>query len=122
LAGGDQPDGLEPWPTMRIRYAQILEARGRSTDALRQGLRGHLSLGRRTVVNWIRHLFDLLQIFSSPLGLSKWNTPCENSRPTKAPLWDVLYGYLHELLLGAIKIFGAYLPLRDCHDTDPIRA
>jgi hypothetical protein len=106
--GGDWPDDLEPWPTMRIRFAQILRARGRLTDALIQGVRGYLSLERRTGAKWIRHLLALLQIFSSILVLSKWNTPCEDPVcPTEAQLWDILHGYLHELALGAIKMFGA---------------
>jgi hypothetical protein len=105
--GRDWPDDLAPWPTMRIRFAQILRAHGRLTEALMQGVRGHLSIQRRTGVNWIRHLFDLLQIISRVLGLSKWNIPCGNPVcPTEEQLWDILHGYLHELLLGAIKIFG----------------
>ena len=107
--GGDWPDDLQPWPTLRIRLAQsLLRARGRSMDALMQGVRGHLSLERRTGDIWIRHLFDLLQIVSSVLVLSKSDTPCENPIcPTEAQLWDILHGYLHELALGATKMFGA---------------
>lgn len=105
---GDWPDDLQPWPILRIRLAQILMERGRSMDALMQGVRGYLTLERRTGDIWIRQLFDLLQIVSSVLVPSKWNTPCRDPAcPTETQLWDILYGYLHELALGAIKIFGA---------------
>ncbi|KAJ4314424.1 hypothetical protein N0V94_006473 [Neodidymelliopsis sp. IMI 364377] len=101
--GGHWPDDLQPWPTMRIRSAQTLKARGRSIDALKQGIKGYLSLERRTGDIWIRNLFDLLQLLSSVLAKSPRETPMI---PTEAQLWDILHGYLHELSLGATKIFG----------------
>jgi hypothetical protein len=106
--GGDWPDELEPWPTMRIRFAQILVARGQWMDGLMQAVRGYLSLERRTGNTWIQHLFNLLQILSRVLAFRKWNTPCRNLLyPSKAQLWDILHGYLHELALSAVKMFGA---------------
>jgi hypothetical protein len=68
---GDWPEDLEPWPTMRIQFAQILVAQGQWMDGLMQGVKGYLSLDRRTGNIWIQHLFDLLQIFSRVLALCK---------------------------------------------------
>jgi SET and MYND domain-containing protein len=105
--GGHWPDDLHPWPTMRIQFAQILRACGRLMDALMQSVRGYLSLERRTGDIWIRHLSDLLQIILSVLVQSNWDTLCKNPVfPTEAQLSDILHGYLHELALGATKVFG----------------
>jgi hypothetical protein len=106
--GGDWPDGLEPWPTMHIRFAEIFRAHDRWVDALMQSVRGYLSLERRIGDKWVTHLFRFLQIISTVLTLPKRDTPCgKPSFPTEAQMWDILYGYLHELTACATKIFGA---------------
>ncbi|KAH6614323.1 hypothetical protein C7974DRAFT_74191 [Boeremia exigua] len=106
--GGHWPRDLQPWPAMRILFAQELRARGRLMEAMKQGIIGYLFFEPRTGDTWIRHLLDLTQFISRVLVGSDWKTP--RGGPgflTESQLWDVLHGYLHELSLCAIKTFGA---------------
>lgn len=108
FAGGDWPDDLQPWPMMCIRYSDILRAHGRLVGALKQGVRGYFLLARRTGDTWIQHLFGFIQMLSNILAPSEKEVPFgKQGFPTEAQLWDMLYGYLHELALGAMKMFGA---------------
>jgi hypothetical protein len=105
---GDWPHDLQPWPVTRIQFARVLMAHGRFVDGLKQGVRGYLSLQRRITHIWFPNLFDLVQILARVVALSKWDTPSGGPIcPTEAQLWDILHGYLHVLVLSAIKIFGA---------------
>lgn len=112
---GSWPEDLQPWPAMRINASKMLRARGCFMDALMQGFRGHLALEMRTGDTWIRHLFDLVQLFSCVLMNFPSIMPSQNSVfPTEAQLWDIFYGYIHELACGAREMFGA--------QTDYVRA
>jgi hypothetical protein len=108
---GDWPDDLAPWPSTRIAFAFVLRAYDRLVDSLKQGVRGYLSLERRTGAVWIHHLFNMLQIFTGVATLSGRDAPWGKSGfPVESRFWDVIHGYLHLLRLGAIKTFGADAP------------
>jgi len=101
---GEWPKHLEPWPSLQLRLSSIHRARGDLLTGLRHGLRGYLTMERRTGDKWVRHAFDLVQIIASALGLTEhWGRP---GLPTEAQMWDILYDYLHETALDARKVFG----------------
>jgi hypothetical protein len=103
---GNWPYDLPPWPAMRIHSSQIHIMHGRWIDALMHGVRGYLSLERSTGDVWVRKLSHFLQILAR--GIEQFSDMPDKSPsfPTRDELWDVLYGYLHELTLIANKIFG----------------
>jgi hypothetical protein len=105
---GSWPNDLEPWPSLCIRHASILRACGRLEDALKQGVRGYLSLERRKGDIWIRQLFDFVQILANIFVLLKKDAPYgRRGFPTETQTWDIYYGYIHVLALGAKMAFGA---------------
>ena len=104
---GVWPSDLYPWPLLRLRFAELLKGRGRLVDAMIQGIRGCLLLERRRGQAWVRNLFDILQLLARVLMLPEQDSPCRKpGSPTETQLWDILYGYLHELSLDTVKIFG----------------
>lgn len=107
--GGDWPDDLEPLPSLRIRFTGILRAQGHFIGALKQGIRGCMLSERRIGDTWVRNLFDLLQIIAHAVALPKQSTAISGPGfPNQDQLWDILHGYLHELVHGAIKTFGSH--------------
>jgi hypothetical protein len=83
----------------------MLKAQGNLADALKYSLKGTLFSERRTGDTWVRGLFNLLQIIVHLI------TPFEHDVTPgfskEGQLWIVLYGYLHELVCAATKIFGS---------------
>lgn len=102
--GGHWPYNLSPWPEIHIHLAALLVKRKRWIDALMHGVKGYMFLERRTGKTWVWHLFDLLQILMRVLHSD--NSRENSTFPTGLELLAVFFGYLHELSLAAIKVFG----------------
>ena len=107
FSGEDWPDDLEPLPSLRMRLAGVFRTRNQTIEALSQGIRGCLWSERRIGDTWVRNLSDLLQVIAHAVLLPKHSTATRIPRfPNQEQLWDVLHGYLHELVHSAIKTFG----------------
>lgn len=105
---GDWPVDLEPLPTLRTRLATLLWTLGRVINALREGFKGCMLLNRRIGDTWVHHLFDLVQLLSVVLTLPKHSIEVrESGLPAREKMWDLLYGYLRELVRSAVTTFGS---------------
>jgi hypothetical protein len=93
---------------MHIHIANLLIIRGRPKDALAQGVKGYMSLERRTKDAWLRNLFEFVHILTA--NVQQFGPNMSGEDPaflTKAQLQDVVHGHLYELNLAASKVFGS---------------
>jgi hypothetical protein len=104
---GNWPEDLPPWPLVRIQSSEIHIIRGRLIEALKQGVRGYLSLDRRIGDVWLRRLFNFLQ---SLLRILAFNASCEDPLfPAEPQLVDIFHAYLYELTRGTNEVFGVQI-------------
>jgi len=71
---GNWPDDLEPIPSLLTVFARILKAQARYIEAMKHGTKGYMSVERRLGPQWIRRLFELLQVFAHVLRLPSQST------------------------------------------------